>query len=132
MRPIIFRAWNRNKKEMNSNPFLYECFLNDVFKEKEGMNGYVGTDYMQFTGLLDKNGKEIHFVYGNLPEYKGSWKTIQQIGLIPKDAAKAGLALTNDKCSGQNGVSDSLYDEYSRLKEHFLKISLQSEINLQL
>lgn len=53
-----------------------------------------------FVIFYDKNGKEIHFVYGNLPEYKGSWKTIEQIGLVPKDAVKAGMALTNDKCSG--------------------------------
>lgn len=53
-----------------------------------------------FVVFYDKNGKEIHFVYGNLPEYKGSWKTIEQIGLVPKDAVKAGFALTNDKCSG--------------------------------
>ncbi len=53
-----------------------------------------------FIIFYDKNGKEIHFVFGNLPEYKGFWKTIEQIGLVPKDAVKAGMALTNDKCSG--------------------------------
>ena len=56
--------------------------------------------------FYDKNGKEIHFVYGNLPEYKGSWKTIEQIGLVPKDAVRAGIALTNDKCSGQIDFDD--------------------------
>jgi len=59
-----------------------------------------------FIIFYDKNGKEIHFVFGNLPEYKGFWKTIEQIGLVPKEAAKAGLALTNDKCSGPIDFDD--------------------------
>jgi hypothetical protein len=59
-----------------------------------------------FIIFYDKNGKEIHFVFGNLPEYKGSWKTIEQIGLVPKDAVKAGMALTNDKCSGPIDFDD--------------------------
>ena len=59
-----------------------------------------------FVIFYDKNGKEIHFVYGNLPEYKGFWKTIEQIGLVPKDAVRAGMALTNDKCSGQINFDD--------------------------
>jgi hypothetical protein len=59
-----------------------------------------------FVIFYDKNGKEIHFVYGNLPEYKGSWKTIEQIGQVPKDAVRAGMALTNDKCSGQIDFDD--------------------------
>ncbi len=53
-----------------------------------------------FLVFHDKDGKNLLFVYGNLQEYKGSWKTIEQIGLVPKDAVKAGMALTNDKCSG--------------------------------
>lgn len=59
-----------------------------------------------FVVFYDKNGKEIHFVYGNLPEYKGSWKTIEQIGMVPKEAVKAGMALTNDKCSGPIDFDD--------------------------
>lgn len=59
-----------------------------------------------FLVFHDKNGKEIHFVFGNLPEYKGSWKTIEQIGLVPKEAVKAGVALTNDKCSGPIDFDD--------------------------
>jgi hypothetical protein len=59
-----------------------------------------------FLVFHDKNGKELLFVYGNLPEYKGSWKTIEQIGLVPKDAVKAGIALTNDKCSGPIDFDD--------------------------
>lgn len=59
-----------------------------------------------FIIFYDKNGKEIHFVFGNLPEYKGFWKTIEQIGLVPKDAVRAGMALTNDKCSGPIDFDD--------------------------
>ena len=59
-----------------------------------------------FLVFHDKDGKNLLFVYGNLQEYKGSWKTIEQIGLIPKDAVRAGMALTNDKCSGQIDFDD--------------------------
>lgn len=59
-----------------------------------------------FLVFNDKDGKNLLFVYGNLQEYKGSWKTIEQIGLVPKDAVKAGMALTNDKCSGPIDFDD--------------------------
>jgi len=59
-----------------------------------------------FLVFHDKDGKNLLFVFGNLQEYKGSWKTIEQIGLVPKDAVKAGMALTNDKCSGPIDFDD--------------------------
>ena len=59
-----------------------------------------------FLVFHDKDGKNLLFVFGNLQEYKGSWKTIEQIGLVPKEAVKAGVALTNDKCSGPIDFDD--------------------------
>jgi len=59
MRTIKFRYWNGNK--MNYNPKIgthegtYDYSINDEF-----VNPDEERRYMQFTGLLDKNGKEIY------------------------------------------------------------------------
>jgi hypothetical protein len=66
MREIKFRAWNRDSKQMVE---ISEVFLLEF--EKKGrwfvrVQGgdlycnYQNGDLMQFTGLLDKNGKEIY------------------------------------------------------------------------
>ena len=52
MRTIKFRAWNEEHKMM-SEPFTLE--------QLQGCKAYfVGSIFQQFTGLLDKNGKEIY------------------------------------------------------------------------
>jgi uncharacterized phage protein (TIGR01671 family) len=59
MRPIKFRAWDLDKKEM-FNVGTYD-FLNEVAAPLIAFNDYhYHTILMQFTGLLDKNGKEIY------------------------------------------------------------------------
>lgn len=59
MREIKFRAWNKIDKEMGI-PFtlddLYQAGLCQLKKKHEEEN-YI---LMQFTGLHDKNGKEIY------------------------------------------------------------------------
>ena len=55
MREIKFRAWHRGAREMLSN--RQQGFEGDVFNWlHEGQP----IEIMQFTGLLDKNGKDIY------------------------------------------------------------------------
>ena len=55
-RIIKFRAWNKDFKTMGR-PFTLQDAIGS--REVNGVNT-CGIDYMQFTGLIDKNGKEIY------------------------------------------------------------------------
>lgn len=56
MREIKFRGWDERNKEMVYNiNLLFSNHLNECFEEYEEC----GLKIMQYTGLIDKNGKKI-------------------------------------------------------------------------
>jgi uncharacterized phage protein (TIGR01671 family) len=64
MRQIKFRAWDKGKRRMSLQPFtIQEVFYNGGDTYAEELNEINDRDdliLMQYTGLKDKNGKEIY------------------------------------------------------------------------
>jgi len=90
MREIKFRAWNIEDKEMIGNPSLwtddftnnineYFIYWQKVVEENEKMV------FMQYTGLKDKNGKEIY--EGDILEWE-NWRGLIR-GAVVWDNEKA-------------------------------------------
>lgn len=61
-RIIKFRAWDKKEKVMKTSKKWMVSFNGDVFPSESDYQAWEkdeGFDLQQFTGLLDKNGKEI-------------------------------------------------------------------------
>ena len=82
MKEIKFRAWIQNG-EWNENQ-AYEMCYDLVFEEYEPINNLLAATkhLMQYTGLKDKNGKEIY--EGDIVTYEpeeGKIKTVEMVWL---------------------------------------------------
>ena len=69
MKEIKFRAWNPKFQFMDYNPDAIIKCLHPNFERVEGLQ------IMQYTGLKDKNGKEIYEGdIVDIPNFKETWK----------------------------------------------------------
>lgn len=85
-----FRAWL--KEECRMIDVCEITFLNDEFQMISGVEDFYAYDefkLMQFTGLKDKNGKEIF--EGDIVKYKIGWKTFTEEVAYDKNFAGFGI-----------------------------------------
>ena len=117
MREIKFRAWDKKRKEMFYSDFQISADGGIHWWKPE--EGYCwprkDVELMQFTGLKDKNGKEIYegdilkYYYPHAPENeKGRIKEIRWVGYRYD---------ITDRCSKNWKVIGNLWENPELLKE---------------
>lgn len=114
MRPIKFRVWDKLRKEMMD---VYEISF-----DSEQVAGYISSEkktrrlnpldddfeLMQFTGLTDKNGKEIY--EGDIVELKGKDKMSREV----KTHSRIYVIEWSDTLTGFEPIKDDYIGPWSR------------------
>ncbi len=101
-RPIKFRAWDTLNKEVT---------YFTLFERPTATYG-THTEVMQFTGLLDKNGKEIY--EGDVIEYGGARNEVKYITELAIYDDIFGLRFAS--LAGQSEVVGNIYENPELLK----------------
>ena len=113
MREIKFRVWSKEGEQMMSWDELLKAPDLDSFMQNPNENGYY-SNTMQFTGLCDKDGKDIY--EGDIVKftYRGGQREKLSIGYSAKSArfqafGKSGVGYGFDD-SNDMGVIGNIYE----------------------
>lgn len=82
-REIKFRAWDKNLKKFYTDSFMLRICHNKIFftyDEKQWKISVAECDYMQFTGLHDKNGTPIY--EGDILEATFNGNNVERFSVI--------------------------------------------------
>jgi uncharacterized phage protein (TIGR01671 family) len=97
MRQIKFRVWDKKNKKMVENYLSIHDLGNQMVQVQDGDGMVLECELMQFTGLLDKNGKEIY--EGDIIAYRDR-----------KDKLMEGIEVKWTGIMGEQGVYGYGYD----------------------
>ncbi|CEK35435.1 phage protein TIGR01671,phage conserved hypothetical protein,YopX protein [[Clostridium] sordellii] len=123
MRDIKFRIWDNEEKTIIENKDIYSLdFRKDIYFSSVMVDGIITEDdykLMQYTGLKDKNGKEIYegdiLDYGESGKYKvvfsKSTFKIQKVNNLKGD-----LYLLEDCWFDESEVIGTIYENLELLK----------------
>ncbi|CEQ10668.1 phage protein TIGR01671 [[Clostridium] sordellii] len=123
MRDIKFRIWDNEEKTMIENKDIYALdFRKDIYFSSVMVDGIITEDdykLMQYTGLKDKNGKEIY--EGDILDYgeSGKYKVVfskSTFKIQKVNNSKGDLYLLEDCWFDESEVIGTIYENLELLK----------------
>jgi uncharacterized phage protein (TIGR01671 family) len=100
MRQLKFRAWNLHTKKML---MPSDVSTMPMMPEIRHSGGSTGTVYLQWTGLLDKNGKEIY--EGDIVRMSDDFLAFFDIDPVAPITFWRGQFYANKNCENRAGLS---------------------------